>query len=131
LANSTRAVVRHNRAAFYAALQSVRERDMDLTRWLEYFVIGLATQLEEVKARGKQAIRVDALVSDHNLNARQAKALLLILETGEITIHGLAQHCPGVNRRTLQRDLQGMIGKGLIVAEGATNQLRYRLKHEP
>jgi Fic family protein len=31
-----------DRAAFYRAIQSVRERDMDLTGWLEYFVFGLA-----------------------------------------------------------------------------------------
>ncbi len=46
-----------NRSPFYRALQSVREKEMDLTGWLEYFVAGLETQLEEVKERGKQAIR--------------------------------------------------------------------------
>ena len=30
-----------DRSAFYAALQSVREQDMDLTGWLDYFVHGL------------------------------------------------------------------------------------------
>lgn len=31
-----------DRAAFYGAIQSVREHDMDMTGWLEYFVGGLA-----------------------------------------------------------------------------------------
>ena len=41
-----------DRAAFYWALQGVREHDMDLTGWLEFFTAGLATQLDEVKVRG-------------------------------------------------------------------------------
>ena len=36
-----------DRSAFYAALQGVRERDMDLTGWLEYFARGLAVQMDE------------------------------------------------------------------------------------
>jgi Fic family protein len=37
-----------NRAAYYQAIQSVRERGMDFTVWLEYFVKGLAAQMREV-----------------------------------------------------------------------------------
>lgn len=33
-----------NRAAYYRALQTVREQDLDLTVWLEYFCEGLATR---------------------------------------------------------------------------------------
>lgn len=35
-----------------------------------------------------------------------------------------------MNRRTLQRDIEGLIDKGLVITEGATNQLRYRLRPE-
>lgn len=117
-----------DRSAFYAALQTVREQDMDFTSWLEYFIAGLATQLDELKERGKQAIRVDMFVSDYNLNERQAAALYLILQSDELTIHALEQHFSSVNRRTLQRDLRGLVEKGLVIAEGATNQLRYRFR---
>jgi hypothetical protein len=39
-------------------LQGVRDANMDLTGWLDYFVTGLATQLEEVKERGRLAIQL-------------------------------------------------------------------------
>ncbi|MEI6424180.1 MAG: Fic family protein, partial [Lentisphaerota bacterium] len=42
-----------DRTAFYRALQCVREHDMDLTGWLEFFVKGLSTQLDEVKVSGE------------------------------------------------------------------------------
>jgi len=41
-----------DRPAFYRAIQSVRERDLDLSRWLEYFTEGLATQLAISGVRG-------------------------------------------------------------------------------
>lgn len=119
-----------NRSDFYRALQSVRERDMDLTGWLDYFVVGLATQLTEVTERGKLAIQVDLLRREHGLNDRQAVALRYILQQGELTIQEFEQHFPTVNRRTLQRDIKGLIDKGVVVAEGATNQLKYRLRLE-
>jgi len=44
-------------SAYYGALQRVHSHDMDMTGWLEYYVGGLATQMEEVKTRGEQAIK--------------------------------------------------------------------------
>jgi hypothetical protein len=42
---------------------------------------------------------------------------------------GLRAHVrPEVNRRSLQRDLKAMVDVGLLVSEGATNQLVYRMK---
>ena len=54
-------------------------------------------------------------------------ALRHLLESGGLTIQDFERLCPGTNRRTLQRDLKTMMQKGLIVPEGATNQLIYRL----
>lgn len=116
-----------DRAAFYAALQSVRQTDMDLTGWLEYFVAGLATQLEEVKARGAVAIRADVIAKEHRLNERQTAALRHLLEYAAITIQTFESLAPDVSRRTLQRDLTAMVKKGILTAEGSTHQQTYRL----
>jgi Fic family protein len=116
------------RAAFYRAIQNVRESAMDMTGWLEYFVEGLTTQLTEVKQRGEQAMRRDALIKEHGLSDRQGKALGHILEHGSLTIQDFERLCSEVNRRSLQRDLKAMVDVGLLVSEGATNQLVYRMK---
>lgn len=116
-----------DRAAFYKAIQSVRESGMEMTGWLEYFVEGLATQLTEVRERGEQAIRRDVLIKEHDLSERQAKALGHILEHGSLTIQGFERLCPEVNRRSLQRDLKIMVDVGLLVTEGETHHLLYRL----
>lgn len=108
-----------DRSTFYRAIQSVRERGMDLTAWLEFFTEGLATQLDEMKARGERAIRRDVLARQHGLSDRQASALGQVLDEGPLTIQAFEALCPGVNRRTLQRDLKAMVEKGLLVEKGS------------
>jgi cell filamentation protein, protein adenylyltransferase len=49
-------------------------------------------------------------------------------EGRRLTIQDYEELCPEVNRRSLQRDLKGIIEKKLIAAEGKTNQLVYILK---
>jgi Fic family protein len=117
-----------DRAAFYRSIQSVRANNMDMTDWLEYFLTGLQTQMIEVKERGEKVIRRDVLVQKHGLNERQGKALEYLLAHEKLTINQFEELCPNVNRRSLQRDLKGMIEKDLLAAEGATNQLVYILK---
>jgi Fic family protein len=116
-----------DRNAFYRAIQGVREQDLDLTGWLEYFVGGLSTQLEEIKLRGTAAIRRDVLVREHHLNERQGQAIEYLLQSPHMDIGAFEALCPNVSRRTLQRDLTGLEEKGLLRHEGQTNQLVYRL----
>lgn len=117
-----------DRPTFYQSIQSVRENGMDMTGWLDYFLTGLETQMIEVRDRGEQVIRRDVLVQQNGLNERQAKALGYLLQHGKLTIQDFEALCPTVNRRSLQRDLKGMLDMKLIKAEGATNQLAYHLE---
>ena len=116
-----------DRPTFYRSIQSVRDNGMDMTGWLDCFVTGLETQMIEVRERSEQVIRRDVLVNQYGLNQRQGKALGYLLQHGKLTIQDFETLCPTVNRRSLQRDLKGMLDKNLITAEGATNQLIYRL----
>jgi Fic family protein len=116
-----------DRPTFYKKIQSVRENGMDMTGWLDYFISGLETQMIEVKERGEQVIRRDVLVQKHSLNERQSKALGYLLQNGKLTIQDFEGICPDVNRRSLQRDLKGMLDKELIASEGATHHQEYRL----
>ena len=108
-----------DRPTFYQKIQSVREHDMEMTAWLDYFVTGLETQMIEVKERGEQVIRRDVLVQKHGLNERQSKALGYLLQNGKLTIQDFEAICPDVNRRSLQRDLKGLLNKDLILEVGA------------
>ena len=116
-----------DRVAFYRAIQRVREQDMDLTGWLEYFVEGLATQMQEVAQRGKKAMRRDLAAQQYDLNERQSKALGFLFDHNEIRIRDLEALCPNVDRRTLQRDLSQLEKSGLIRRKGAARLSSYIL----
>ena len=108
-----------DRSTFYAALQRVREQGMDLTDWLEFFVFGLAAQMEEVKARGTAVIRADVLAQAHALGVRQAAVLAAIHEKGSVSLGELEPLFAEVSRRSLQRDLKLLLDKGLIRPVGS------------
>ena len=101
---------------------------MDVTGWLEYFVEGLATQTAETREHGETAIRTDVLAKQHGLSDRQALALGFLFDHDEMHIRDLEALCPGVERRTLQRDLRKMEDLGLIGRKGAARQSLYILK---
>lgn len=117
-----------DRQAFYQAIRSVLAQGMDLTGWLEFFVAGLATQLGEVVMAGKRAMFTDVVAREYGLNSRQALVVGGLLERAELRIEDLEELCPGVNRRTLQRDLQGLIKRGVAKSTGAARAVRYTLK---
>jgi len=93
---------------------------MDMTGWLEYFTIALATQMREVTQLGRQAIQRDIIVKEHDLNERQAVAVGEILEHGKLTIADMERLCPTTSRRTLQRDLKQLVEKGLCLETAST-----------
>ncbi|MCD6585336.1 MAG: Fic family protein [Desulfobacteraceae bacterium] len=107
-----------DRPIFYKSIQSVRENDMDMTGWLDYFITGLQTQMVKVKERGEQVIRRDVLVQKYGLNERQGKAIEFLLTHGKLTIKIFETLCPDTNKRSLQRDLKAFLEKGLIKETG-------------
>ena len=116
-----------DRSNYYSAIQSVHQRNLDLTGWLEYFTLGLKWQLSELQELGDGLIRLDVLTRKYKLTARQRTALQLALQQGECQIQDFEAKCPGVHRRSLQRDRRQLVEKGLLTAGGATNRLVYHV----
>ncbi len=116
-----------DRQAFYRAIQGVREQGMDLTGWLEFFTQGLATQLQETVERGRRAIKADVLAVEHRLNDRQILAIARLQEQAYLDIEQLESLCPGIARRSLQRDLKLLTEAGIIQSHGEARATRYSL----
>jgi len=117
-----------NRTDYYKAIQSVRENNLDMTVWLEYFTHALAEQMREIKLQSESVMRAETLTRKYNLSGRQQKAVQHLLQNDTLTIHDFEELCPNVNRRTLQRELKELVDKEVLITEGATHQLIYRLK---
>ncbi len=117
-----------NRQEYYKALQSGRNSNMDMTAWLEYFCSALETQMREIRFKGSQVIKLDLLVDRYKLSERQKQVLERLLEKEEdFTIQEYERLCPGIHRRSLQRDLSTLIERGLITQIGIKKAARYRL----
>ncbi len=74
---------------------------------------------------GKCSLNV--LFQKYQLSHRQQQALTFAIEHGGLTIQKFQEICPEPSRRTLQRELRVMVEKGLLLHEGETNRLYYRL----
>ncbi len=118
-----------DRPAYYNAIQSVRENNMDMTVWLEYFLIGLRSQMAEIQNKGEQIIKQDVTlqkIKKIGLNPRQEKAVKHIVKNGKITVNEY-QSVAFCIRRTAQRDMEELVAKGIIkpVARSATDPTKY------
>lgn len=123
---------------YYVTLQAVSNQlvmdihERDLTPWLEYFVQGVAIELNRVKEQVRR-ISADARVKDQlgeqlTLNERQ----MLIMEY--LHRHRLMQNkdfrkiFPDHSDDTVLRELRFLISKGLIQKTGGTKKATYVLR---
>jgi Fic family protein len=118
-----------DRSAYYKALQSVREREMDMTGWLEYFIEGLSAQMREVQMAAEHVIRRDVILAKARKNGLKERPIALLgylLTAGKATVAECEQDLK-MNRRTLQRDLKLLVEKSLIkeVGTGPTDPTKY------
>ena len=118
-----------DRPAYYKALQSVRERGMDLTGWLEYFTEGLGAQMREVQVTAESVIRRDVILArarKKGLKDRPIAILGFLLSAGKATVAECEKELK-VNRRTLQRDLKLFVERGLVsqVATSPTDPTKF------
>lgn len=118
-----------NRREYYDAIQSVRERDLDMTAWLEYFVRGLKDQMLEVRIKGEEAIKKEVVIERAerlNLNERQRKILMYLLDEKKTSVDDIEKMFNFV-RRTIQRDLSKMVELGFVkeVAKSKTDPTKY------
>ena len=115
-----------DRPAYYRAIRSGNDEGADLTDWLEYFAVGLADQMHETAGRAEVVMKRDLAVGRLGLSSRQGSALAHALEHGEVSLAAYVELQPNVTRRTLQRDLAGLVEKGALTAEGAAHRRVYR-----
>src|SRR3989337_397470 len=118
-----------DRPDYYKAIQTVRNNDMDMTGWVEYFLTGLRSQMEEIQEKGKQLKKQDTAlqkIKRAGLNARQEKAIKYLLRKGSISVNEY-QSAVSCIRRTAQSDLNNLMEKGIIktVAKSQTDPTKH------
>ena len=84
--------------------------------------------MHEIQIKGSHAIRLDVLGMEYKLAERQKQALDHLLEREEdFSIRDYELLCPGINRRSLQRDLADLLEKGILSQNGIKKATRYKV----
>lgn len=120
-------------ARYYQALASVGEgENMDLTYWLEYFTLGLASELEKIKDQVLKLSRDMKLKGQLGkqiaLSERQIRLIEALNEQGQVTTGDANKILPAVSPDTILRDFKDLIDKGIVVRKGKTKGAYYQLK---
>ena len=101
---------------------------MDMTAWLEYFIHGLRSQMEEIQDKGKKVIASEKIIKGlaaHNLNLWQEKIIRFLVINERIDNEQFQKLCGNI-RRTAQ-DLASLVEKGLILRKGELKGVYYIL----
>lgn len=127
-----------NPMQYYLTLQSVSNQlvmdthERDLTLWLEYFIEGVAIELNRTKEK-VQRISVDARVKDKlgeqvMLNERQMLILEYLHKHKTMMNKDFRKVFPDFSDDTVLRELRFLKKKGLIKKTGGTKKATYLLK---
>ncbi len=128
--------IQKNKNSYYEALNQ-SSRDNEITEWLGYFADTV------LQAQNTTQCMIDFLIQKtklydrvkSQLNERQEKALARIFHEGvEGFKGGLSAEnyisITGAARATATRDLQDLVGKGVLIRTGALKSTRYHLNME-
>lgn len=118
-----------DRPTYYEAIQSVRQNNMDMTAWLEYFVEGLKSQMVEIQEKGKKIISAENIIRQlkgYNLNTRQEKIVRYLVIHERIDNQQCQKLCNSI-KRTATRDLTLLTEKGILEKRGEKKGTHYIL----
>lgn len=119
--------------AYYDSLQSVVREQGNMTHWIEYFIEGLAIELNRIKEKVK-TLSTDLKIKKSfggqqmSLTERQIKIVEFIQESGFLQNKTFFELFPMVSEDTILRELKDLLKKGIVKKEGSTKGAKYVLK---
>ncbi len=118
-----------DRQAYYAALKTAQENNGDITKWLEYFTIGVAYSVNEVKEAvlklGVKKKRVSK--TQISLTDKQMKIVEFVNAHGKVTNKDL-QSLFKISAQAVHKDLSKLVELQVIKSAGAGRSRYYILE---
>src|SRR3989344_522118 len=115
---------------YYEALQSVEKYDGDLTKWLEYFTLGLSFELSKIRQKVEN-ISIDARLKEKLggapilLSPRQLKIIEYIQKVGYLQNQAFEGLFPMISEDTILNELKALLKVGIIKKHGVTKGAKY------
>ncbi len=127
-------VIEKNKKAYYKALASTNH-SLDINQWLQYFTTTIITAQKQTQAFIELLIMKGKLLQDYQeeLNDRQVKIIKKLFDTGLEGFKGglSAKNYMTINNcaaSTATRDLQYLVGLGILRKQGELKATRYYLQ---
>lgn len=132
---SLSAQIMRNREAYYAALENAQRGDMDVTRWLAWFLAEVSAACDQAETTMERVIAKARFWLHHQntaLNERQRKALNRLLDAGVGGFEGGMNtrkyaSLNRISRATAYRELADLAAKGCLAPIGHGRGARYEL----
>ncbi|MFV8374726.1 Fic family protein [Flavobacterium sp. LB1P71] len=128
---SMSAQIQAERDKYYAILESTQKGDLDITDWLEWFLDCLLRSMAQTDETIAATLKRAQFWETHRtteFNSRQQKILQLLLDDffGNLTVSKYAK-ITKVSTDTSLRDIQDLMGKGIIEQVGSGRSTSYKL----
>lgn len=128
---SMSAQIHADRNGYYNLLESTQKGDSDITHWLEWFLRCLLhsmTQTDETISLTLKRAQFWEAHRTTDFNPRQQKMLQLLQDDffGKLTVSKYAK-ITKVSTDTSLRDIQDLMGKGILEQEGSGRSTSYKL----
>ena len=110
----------HDRRSYYAALQAVDQRTLDLTSWLEYFTDGVAVSIKEVKDKVIGLSKDVKLLKEKGqiaLTERQMQIVERLIEKNKITASDVAKMF-SITRQAALKEMNKLVELDVIELKG-------------
>lgn len=118
-----------DRSAYYKALQSVNQKTLDLTSWLEYFTDGVTISMDAVRQRIIRLSSERLIKSKRGqiaLTERQMKIIEFIINNKKTTASSIAKIF-NISRQAALKEMNKLIEIGVISLEGKKKGSYYKL----
>lgn len=118
-----------DRQSYYKALQSVKQRTLDLTKWLEYFTYGVALQIDKVKEKAlslSSDLRRKEMKGQTALTERQMKIVESINTNSYIT-NKMIREMFNLSDEGALKEVNKLIKLDVVKSEGKGRNVRYVL----
>ena len=118
-----------DRQAYYSALQSVDQKTLDLTNWLEYFVEGVNVSIESVKERvirlsSERLRKVER--GQIALTERQMQIVEYVNLNGKITIGNISKMFE-ITRQATLKEVSKLVNLSVVKLRGKERGAHYAL----
>lgn len=127
---SMSAQIQAERNTYYAILESTQRGDLNITAWLEWFLDCLLRSMAQTDETIFLTLKRAQFWETHrttDFNSRQQTILQLLLDDffGKLTVSKYAK-ITKVSTDTSLRDIQNLMGKGIIEQEGSGRSTFYK-----